>query len=34
MALRAVADDGNVLAFDEREVAVFDVENFHDYPDV
>jgi hypothetical protein len=33
MTLRAVADDGNVLAFDEREVAVFVVENFHDYPD-
>jgi hypothetical protein len=29
MALRTVADDGDVLAFDEGEVAVFVVENFH-----
>jgi hypothetical protein len=29
MTLRTVADDGDVLAFDEGEVAVFVVENFH-----
>jgi hypothetical protein len=29
VTLRAVADDGDVLAFDEGEVAVFVVENFH-----
>jgi hypothetical protein len=32
VALRAVADDGDVLAFDEGEVAVFVVENFHYIP--
>jgi hypothetical protein len=27
--LRTVTDDGDILALDEREVAVFVVENFH-----
>jgi hypothetical protein len=30
VALGAVADDGNVLAFNEGEVAVFVVKNVHD----
>jgi hypothetical protein len=30
MALRAVADDGDLLALDEGEVGVFVVENVHD----
>jgi hypothetical protein len=29
VALRAVADDGNSLALDQGEIAVFVVENFH-----
>ncbi|MNS32012.1 hypothetical protein D3C72_640820 [compost metagenome] len=29
VALRTVADDGNGLAFDEGQIAVFVVENFH-----
>ncbi|MNV80165.1 hypothetical protein D3C71_1737540 [compost metagenome] len=29
MALRAVADDGHGLAFDQAQVGVFVVENFH-----
>ena len=32
MTLRAIADDGDILTFDEREVAVLVVENFHDVP--
>jgi hypothetical protein len=32
MTLRAVANDGDFLTFDEREVAVLVVENFHDVP--
>ncbi len=31
VALRAVTDDGDLLAFDEREVGVLVVENFHGY---
>jgi len=30
VALRAVADDGNVFALDQGDVGVFVVENFHD----
>jgi hypothetical protein len=29
MALRAIADDRDLLALDEGEVGVFVVENFH-----
>jgi hypothetical protein len=29
MTLRTVADDSDVLAFDEGQVTVFVVENFH-----
>jgi hypothetical protein len=29
MALRAIADDGDLLALDEGEVSVLVVENFH-----
>jgi hypothetical protein len=29
MALRAVADDGDFFAFDERQVGVFVIENIH-----
>jgi hypothetical protein len=29
MALRAIADDGDLLALDEGEVGVLVVENFH-----
>ena len=32
MALGAVTDDGNFLALDDREVAVFFVINFHEIP--
>jgi len=32
VALRAVADDGDFLAFDEGEVGVFVVIDFHDVP--
>jgi hypothetical protein len=32
MALRTVTDDGDILAFDKGQVAVFVVENFHDVP--
>jgi hypothetical protein len=31
VALGAVADDGNVFAFDQGEVSVFVVENFHGF---
>jgi hypothetical protein len=29
MALRAIADDGDLLALDEGEIGVLVVENFH-----
>ena len=29
MALRSVADDGHVFAFDQGQVAIFIVKNFH-----
>jgi hypothetical protein len=32
VALRAVTDDGDILALDEGQVAVFIVKNFHDLP--
>jgi len=32
VALGAVTDDGNFLALDDRQVAVFIVENFHEFP--
>ncbi|MNM92771.1 hypothetical protein D3C81_1051150 [compost metagenome] len=32
VALGTVTDDGNFLALDDRQVAVFIVENFHEFP--
>jgi hypothetical protein len=32
MTLRAIANDGDILTFDEREVAVLVIKNFHDVP--
>ncbi len=32
VALGTVADDGNFLTLDDRQVAVFIVENFHEFP--
>jgi hypothetical protein len=29
VALRAIANDGDVFAFDQRQVSVFVVKNFH-----
>jgi hypothetical protein len=29
MTLRAIADDGHVFAFDQGQVAIFIVKNFH-----
>jgi hypothetical protein len=32
VALRTIADDGDILAFDKGEVAVLVVKYFHDFP--
>jgi hypothetical protein len=31
MALRAIADDGDVLALDQAEIGVLVVKNLHDF---
>jgi hypothetical protein len=32
VTLGTVADDGDFLALDDRQVAIFIVENFHEFP--